>query len=127
MTLWQLWLHRGSCSWVSCAILQLNNTILLAFLILGNACGVVHSAPVMDLSRDRQVRQWQSLPTGDKLRILGAEISAGGQQSEVLEAAKTTFLRIHYNGTHRYATVTVITLIVPTKRLGNGPDLDEDC
>ena len=55
---------------------------------------------------------------GDKLRILGAEISAGGQQSEALEAAKSTFLRIHYNGTHRHVTMTEVTLVVPTIMLG---------
>lgn len=32
---------------------------------------------------------------------MGAEISAGAAQMEALEAAKTVFLRIHYNGTHR--------------------------
>lgn len=60
---------------------------------------------------------------GDKLRILGAEISAGGQQSEALEAAKTTFLRIHCNGTHRYETMTVVALVVSTQMLGNVQDL----
>ena len=39
---------------------------------------------------------------GDKIRVAGAEVSAGGAQTEALEAAKTTFLRITYNGTHRH-------------------------
>ncbi len=42
-------------------------------------------------------------PAGDKLRVVGAEISAGGAQLEALEAAKSTFLRIHFNGTHKSA------------------------
>ena len=41
---------------------------------------------------------------GDKLQVIGAEISAGAIQKEALEAMRTTFLRIHYNGTHKSAS-----------------------
>lgn len=55
---------------------------------------------------------------GDKLRIAGAEISAGGAQMEALEAAKSTFLRIHFNGTHRWTClVTSSSMASQTSRI----------
>ena len=37
---------------------------------------------------------------GDKLRVCGAELVANGQ-SEVLESAMTSHIRVSFNGTHR--------------------------
>ena len=49
---------------------------------------------------------------GDKLQIIGAEISAGAIQKEALEAMRTTFLRIHYNGTHKSASLSLVISLV---------------
>ena len=38
--------------------------------------------------------------TGDKVRVAGAGLVAG-QQTDALEAANSTLLKLHYNGTHK--------------------------
>ena len=51
------------------------------------------------------------------MRIMGAEVTAGGAQQEALEAAKSTFLRIHYNGVHRYAVSQMTAVFLSRSHL----------